>query len=179
MTRASLIGIIRLMAILTLNNISQSFGDFDVFRGASGSIPNDGKVGLVGPNGIGKTTLLLVLAKEAAPSGGAIHMARGTRLGYLPQEASRAFADSTNTVYQELTSVFDDLKRLELKLQDLEKQMADGTASDELMSEYSHLQIRFETEGGYDYDIRIKQVLTGLGFAETHWTLPLTHLSGG
>ncbi|MEM7330816.1 MAG: ATP-binding cassette domain-containing protein [Chloroflexota bacterium] len=179
MTRATVIGIIQFMAILTLSNVSQSFGDFDVFRGASGSIPNDGKVGLVGPNGIGKTTLLLVLAKEAVPSGGAIHMARGTRLGYLPQEASRAFADSTNNVYEELTAVFSDLKRLETKLQAMEQQMADGTLSDELMAEYSNMQIRFETAGGYDYDLRIKQVLTGLGFKEEQWTLPLAHLSGG
>ena len=167
------------MAILTLNNISQAFGDFDVFRGASGSIPNDGKVGLVGPNGIGKTTLLLILAKETTPAGGTLHMSRGTRLGYLPQEASRAFADSTNTVYEELVTVFDDLKKLEAKLQQMELQMADGTLSNELMTEYSNLQIRFETAGGYDYEVRIKQVLTGLGFSQEQWTLPLNHLSGG
>ena len=78
------------MAILTFSNLGQSFGAVDVFSGASASIPNTGKVGLVGPNGIGKTSLLLVLAGLSTPSTGAVQMARGKRIGYLPQEAAGA-----------------------------------------------------------------------------------------
>lgn len=167
------------MAILTFNNISQSFGDFDVFRGASASVPNEGKVGLVGPNGIGKTTLLLILAGETEPASGSIHMSKGTRLGYLPQEASRAFANATHTIFEELTTVFDELRQQAAKLRQMEQQMANGSVSDELMEQYSQLQISFETAGGYDYDLRIQQVLTGLGFSEDQWQMPLDHLSGG
>ena len=167
------------MAILTVNNVSQAFGEFDVFRGVSGSIPNDGKVGLVGPNGIGKTTLLLILAKQSEPAGGSIYISRGTRLGYLPQEASQAFANRDHSVQAELATVFDHLKQQEAKLQQLESQMTVGSPSDELMAEYSSLQLKFEVAGGYDYEQRIKQVLTGLGFKENQWSLSVAHLSGG
>jgi ATP-binding cassette subfamily F protein 3 len=167
------------MAILTLNNISQSFGDFDIFRGVSGSIPNDGKVGLVGPNGIGKTTLLLILARLTEPAGGAMHVSRGTKMGYLPQEASQAFADVTYSVYDELSTVFDAIKEQEAQLRQMEQQMAKGESSAEFLEEYSKIQQQFEHAGGYDYTVRIKQVLTGLGFDEEQWSMPLTHLSGG
>lgn len=167
------------MAILTAQHVGQSFGDFDVFTGVSGSIPKDGMVGLVGPNGVGKTTLLLILAGLSQPSAGSVHMARGTRLGYLPQEASQAFAGQDHTVYAELLTVFADVRAHETHLRQMEQQMADGDHSPDLLAAYSQLQVQFEAAGGYDYDLRIKQVLTGLGFAEADWQLPLPYLSGG
>ena len=81
------------MSIMTITNLGQSFGAFDVFQGLTAGIPNDGKIGLVGPNGIGKTTLLLILAGLAQPSSGSMHLAKGKRLGYLRQEAVEAFAE--------------------------------------------------------------------------------------
>jgi ATP-binding cassette, subfamily F, member 3 len=167
------------MALLTAHNISQAFGAFDVFSGVSGSIPNGGKVGLVGPNGIGKTTLLLILAGISQPSAGSLHIARGTRLGYLPQEAAQAFAGQETTVFEEMLTVFAALRQDEANLRQMEQQMADGDHSEELLADYSQLQERFEHAGGYEYQIRIRQVLTGLGFAEEDWQMPLPHLSGG
>ena len=167
------------MALLTAHNIGQAFGAFDVFTGVSGSIPDGGKVGLVGPNGVGKTTLLLILAGLAQPSAGSIHIAKGTRLGYLPQEAAQAFAGQENNVFEEMQTVFDSLREDEANLRQMEQQMADGDHSEELMASYSQLQERFEHAGGYDYQLRIRQVLTGLGFAEEDWQMPLPHLSGG
>ncbi len=167
------------MAILTVSNIGQSFGSFDVFRGVTGSIPNNGKVGLVGPNGIGKTTLLLILAGQSKPSAGSFHLARGTRFGYLSQESAQAFAGNEHTVYEEMLTVFAGLKKDESRLREMESAMGKGSPSDELMTQYSKLQEQFELAGGYDYEVRIKQVLTGLGFAEVQWSLPLPHLSGG
>ena len=167
------------MALLTAHNIGQAFGAFDVFTGVSGSIPDGGKVGLVGPNGVGKTTLLLILAGLAQPSAGSVHIAKGTRLGYLPQEAAQAFAGQKNNVFEEMLIVFDGLREDEAALRQMEQQMAAGDHSEELMAGYSQLQVQFELAGGYDYQLRIRQVLTGLGFAEEDWQMPLPHLSGG
>jgi ATP-binding cassette subfamily F protein 3 len=167
------------MAILTVNQLSQRFGEFVVFSGVSGSIARDGKVGLVGPNGVGKTTLLLVLAGLSQPATGALHLARGTRVGYLPQEASQAFAGHDVTVYEEMLRVFAALRENEARLRQMEQDMAAGRLSEHLLEQYSVMQHRFELAGGYDYDLRIQQVLTGLGFARADWNLPMTHLSGG
>ena len=104
------------MSIMTISNVSQSFGAFDVFTGLSASIPNDGKIGLVGPNGIGKTTLLLILAGLAQPSKGNVHLAKSRRLGYLRQEAVEAFAQRENTVYQEMLTVFAPLHEMQARL---------------------------------------------------------------
>ncbi|WP_420640915.1 ribosomal protection-like ABC-F family protein [Candidatus Leptofilum sp.] len=167
------------MALLTAHNIGQVFGAFDVFTGVNGSIPDGGKVGLVGPNGVGKTTLLLILAGLSQPSAGSVQIARGTRLGYLPQEAAQAFAGQENSVFEEMLTVFNTLREDEATLRQMEQRMAAGDHSEALLASYSQLQERFELAGGYDYQIRIRQVLTGLGFAEADWQMPLPHLSGG
>jgi len=167
------------MSILTTRNLGQSFGDFDVFGGISASIPNDGKVGLVGPNGIGKTTLLRLLAGLDAPSSGSVNIAQGARIGYLRQEAMEAFAGRENTVYGEMLAVFGDVKAQEAYLHTLEERMAAGDASDELLAEYSQAQHTFEAAGGYEYEMRIRQVLQGLGFGDGDWDMPLGQLSGG
>lgn len=167
------------MSILSAHYVGQSFGDFDLFSGISASIPNDGKIGLVGPNGIGKTTLLLILAGLSQPSRGSVSLARGARIGYLPQESSDAFTGSTHTVYEEMLAAFADLRAAEKVLHDLENQMSQGDHSGELLARYSQMQQQFELEGGYHYPIRIKQVLTGLGFTPDDWQLPLSYLSGG
>ena len=81
------------MSILTAENLGVSFGAFDLFAGITVSIANDGKIGLIGPNGVGKTSLLLILAGLNEPSRGQVHLARGRRIGYLRQEAIDAFDD--------------------------------------------------------------------------------------
>jgi len=167
------------MALLTINNVSQSFGSFDVFKGISAGIPHGGKVGLVGPNGIGKTTLLLILAGQAVPSTGNVHRAKGMRLGYLPQESAQAFEDAERSVYAEMLTLFASLRQEEVQLREMEEAMSAGNFSDELFERYSTAQERFELAGGYDYEVRIQRVLSGLGFDRADWQLPLKHLSGG
>ena len=166
------------MSMLTISNLGFSFGDYDVFLGISASIPNDGKIGLVGPNGIGKTTLLRVLAGLAQPSVGSVTMARGTRIGYLRQEAVDAFAGRHNTVYDEMLAIFAGLREQEAMLRDLEHRMAEAH-NDDLLAEYSVAQDRFEHAGGYEYEQRISQVLYGLGFTRNEWNLSIDILSGG
>lgn len=166
------------MSMLTISNLGISFGDYDVFLGISASIPNDGKIGLVGPNGIGKTTLLRALAGLMQPTTGNITLARGTRIGYLRQEAVDAFAGRHNTVHDEMLKVFSGLREQEVELRDLEHRMADDHG-DDLLAEYSAVQSAFEHAGGYEYELRIGQVLYGLGFTRNEWDLQISVLSGG
>ena len=169
------------MAILTASRVGQSFGEYDVFSGVSVSIPRDGKVGLVGPNGVGKTTLLLILAGRAQPSAGSVHLARGARIGYLSQESSDAFIGeaAAHTVHDEMLTVFAPLRAIEERLRALEHEMGAPDADDSLLDEYSRLQVEYELAGGYAYETRIRMVLTGLGFRPDAWDQPLTQLSGG
>lgn len=166
---------------MTLNNLSQAFGGFDVFENVSGRVESDSKIGLVGPNGIGKTTLLRIIAGLALPTGGSVTLQSGVRLGYLRQEAMQAFTEATNTLYDELLSLFAGVREMEDRMRHLEEQMAavDGDQLDAVLDEYGQLQTEFERIGGYDYEQRIDQTLTGLGFKPEHYSLPLMHLSGG
>ena len=167
------------MAMLTLSNIGVSFGDFDLFQGVFASLPKDGKVGLVGPNGIGKTTLIRVIAGAELPSAGEVHTAKATRIGYLHQEAMQAFLGQNNTLFDEMLTVFDELRAQEKLLQEMETRLATGELDDEELAHYSRQQSSFELAGGYDYEVQIHQILTGLGFQTVHYQLPLAVLSGG
>ncbi len=167
------------MSILSVNNLGLSFGAFDLFEGISVTIANDSKIGLIGPNGIGKTSLMMILAGLNQPTTGSIHIARGKRLGYLRQEASSAFENDTNTVYAEMLSVFAGLQDQQARLHKLEAEMAGGCYTEEMLTTYGDLQAAFEHAGGYDYDLRIQQTLQGLGLGMQTWDMPPDHLSGG
>ncbi len=167
------------MSLISANNLGVSFGDFDLFRGVSVNIAHDSRVGLIGPNGIGKTTLLLILAGINLPTTGKVYMARGQRLGYLRQEAVDAFVDRQHTVYSEMQSVFEHLHQQQDYLHTLEARMAQGDPDERLLEEYGQAQHAFEEAGGYEYDVRIRQTLQGLGLGEEFWQMPLGHLSGG
>jgi ATP-binding cassette subfamily F protein 3 len=166
------------MPILSANNLTLSFGDFDLFRGISVTVPNDGKIGLIGANGIGKTSLLMILAGLNQPTSGSVHLARGYRLGYLRQEAVEAFGDRSNTVFNEMLAVFAGLQEQQEHLHELEAEMSTHY-TDELLEMYGNLQAAFEHAGGYDYELRIRQTLQGLGLGKAYWDEPINHLSGG
>ncbi len=164
------------MTLLTLDNLRQSFGAFDVFYNVSARLPHGGRVGLVGANGVGKTSLLLITAGLADATGGSVHLARGTRVGYLRQEAMQAFGEQPGTLYAEMLRVFDSVHGMEAELRALETRLADDPAA---LAQYGDLLEAFEAAGGYDYELRIRQTLAGLGFDPAHDDLPLAHLSGG
>jgi ATP-binding cassette subfamily F protein 3 len=166
------------MAILKLAGIAQAFGAVTVFSGLNGAIESHEKVGLVGPNGIGKTTLLLLIAGITEPYQGTITHSDGVQIGYLRQEAVDAFALKQNTLYDEMLTVFAGMSAREARLRELEELMATDY-SEAVMEEYSAIQEEFDRLGGYDYEVRIKQTLSGLGFTEAHYQTPLLHLSGG
>jgi ATP-binding cassette subfamily F protein 3 len=167
------------MSLLTTHNLSLSFGDMDIFQGVTATIPNNSKIGLIGPNGIGKTSLMLILAGINLPTTGRVHIARGRRIGYLRQEAVDAFAARENTVYAEMLTVFSHLQDQQAELHRMEAAMAAGDYSESLLEKYGKLQTAFEHAGGYDFEVRVKATLDGLGLGDLYWHTPLQHLSGG
>jgi ATP-binding cassette subfamily F protein 3 len=164
------------MPVLTAQSLSKSFGALDIFSDVSFSIPHKSRIGLVGANGIGKTTLLKILVGEEDSSGGTVNFARGTRLGYLPQEAKLS---GDHNLWQECVQVFQPLIDRQTELHKLEEQMARDGQSEELMADYGRLQADFEAQGGYTYETRIRMTLTGLGFSKADEKRPLIQLSGG
>ena len=170
------------MSILTTHNLGQTFGAFDVFMNVNVKIESTSKIGLVGPNGIGKTTLLLQLCGLEKSGIGKVVIQDGLSIGYLRQEAMQAFQEATNTVWEEMMSVFSGIHDQEVQLRALEERMSTETDPDVLQAifdEYSTLQEEFERIGGYDFEIRTKATLEGLGFSEAQYAMPLMHLSGG
>jgi ATP-binding cassette, subfamily F, member 3 len=167
------------MSVLTAANLGQSFGAYDVFSGVTVSVPDGGRIGLVGPNGVGKTTLLKIFAGLEQPAAGKVHIARGVRMGYLSQESADAFEGRSHNVYDEMLAVFSDLLKMSEELRHVEEELGVTESAEELLEQYSVLQERFELAGGYEFEHRIKRVLTGLGFTEENWTQPLDQLSGG
>ena len=167
------------MSILTAHNLAQSFGRHDVFSGISGKIEQTNKIGLVGPNGIGKTSLLRILAGLDRPRIGRIQLAGSTRIGYLDQEAVLTFADRNHTLQQEMLTVFAHLQEMSRRMRAIEDRMAEGDMADALYAEYSELLEAYEHGGGYTYEQRIAQTLLGLGFTDDDRETPLGHLSGG
>jgi len=167
------------MAILSAKNIAQSFGALDLFSGISFQLASKDRVGLVGPNGVGKTSLLLILAGLAEPTEGETHRARDLNIGYLRQEAVLTFAGQDNTIYEEMLTVFADLRQMEAAMHQMEAMMESGDSDEKLFDRYGRLQEMYEHGGGYNYQVEIKRVLLGLGFPQEEWETPLTHLSGG
>jgi ATP-binding cassette subfamily F protein 3 len=169
------------MSVLTAINLSQSYGFVDVFTGLSASVPQGAKIGLVGPNGVGKTTLLKLLCGIEEPAWGEVRVAKGVRVGYLRQEAMDAFEHDANTVHEEMLTAFAHVHAIEKRMREIEEGLSEGDASthDALLAEYGELQEQFAHLGGYDIETNISQTLIGLGFTKDNWDTEVQHLSGG
>jgi ATP-binding cassette subfamily F protein 3 len=170
------------MSLITASDLTKAYGAQDVFSSISLALPHRARVAIVGPNGVGKTTLLRLLAGLEKPDEGQIHRARDLRIGYLPQEAtfSHSQKQMLNTdLWSLCLGAFDELRALEARVQQLESDMADPSRVDRAMEQYGPLQEKFELAGGYTYTYRMRAVLNGLGFDETDWSRPLEQFSGG
>jgi len=171
------------MSLITANSLSKSFGAEDLFANISFSVANGARLALVGPNGIGKTTLLRILIGEEEPSSGTVTRSRSLRVGYLPQEAD---FELKGTLWDVCLEPFADIIRMQDELEKLEAEMSDPAKREHpgeylrlALDRYGTLQQNFEQRGGYVYQVRIKQVLTGLGFDPSDFQMALDHLSGG
>ena len=164
------------MSLITVSSLSKSFGAEDIFAGVSFTVAKGARLALVGPNGIGKTTLLRILVGQEEPSSGTVTRAKSLRIGYLSQEAD---FELKGVLWDVCLEPFADLIRMQGELEKLEGEMSNPTKREQALVRYGSVQHDFEERGGYMYPIKIKQVLTGLGFDEPDFHMSLDHLSGG
>ena len=164
------------MARLSVERIDKYFGERALFTALSFEIGEHDRIGLVGDNGCGKTTLFRLLTGEDAPDGGQIVRYRGTRIGYMAQHTCR---DADRTLWDEVQSVFDPLMALERELAEVNAAVEGGDISDALLARQHELRERFEAEGGLYYRSRVRSTLLGLGFEERQFSTPVGVLSGG
>ncbi len=169
------------MSLLVATGLAKAFGALDVFDGVDLRVEAGDRIGFVGANGAGKTTVLRILAGVDSPTAGDVARKRGLTVGYLPQDPPPA---SDLTLHAAMLQVFAHLQDQAAALREMEHRLAGAAhdGSDEyegLLEAYGHAQAAFEVAGGYDYETRIRQVLGGLGFNEDQHGKPLAHLSGG
>ena len=168
------------MVLLTLQDVSKSFGMNCILSGVNLTLKEGSRMGLVGVNGSGKSTLMKLISGEMQPDSGSISLIKGTQVGLLTQQAD---IDSDLNVWDELARVFEPLRRMEDRLRALEQEMAEKHADEEAMArlseEYARLTERFERKGGYEWPSRIQGTLIGLGFSKERMNMPARLLSGG
>jgi ATP-binding cassette subfamily F protein 3 len=166
------------MSILAAHHLSKSFGAHDVLTDITAALARGERAALVGPNGVGKTTLLHILAGLDEPSGGAVHRARNLTIGLLPQQVDQELSEPV-ALFDLMRAVFARLDRLAQHMRDLEHAMADPDRHDEAIEKYGQIAEQFEHAGGYTFETRIQQVLSGVGFEPAEYHRPVNQFSGG
>jgi ATP-binding cassette subfamily F protein 3 len=165
--------------MITLNHVQKQFGSKVLFKDCSLQIGVRDRVGLIGPNGSGKTTLFRMILREEPTDEGEILIAKGVKIGYLPQEV---ISFGGNTVLDEvlksaigITSLQDKMKILEEELSSID----DPKEQERLAKEYGKLQERYTLLGGYGLEAEAKRILQGLGFKESDFQRATDEMSGG
>ena len=166
------------MIILQANKIERSFAGEVLFDNISLQVDERDRIALVGKNGAGKSTLLKILVGEEEPTSGEINKKRDLSLSYLAQDSR---FESSNTIYDEMLHVFDDLRKTERTLRQMELDMGEKTGADleKLMQDYDRLSEEFRQAGGFTYEADIRAILNGFKFDESMWQMKIEELSGG
>lgn len=170
------------MIILSCKDICKSYGIRDVLKNITFSINEGDKVGIIGANGEGKSTLFKIITKELSQDSGEVFIDKNKTLGYLSQNLA---LNSEKNIYEEALSVFDELLNIESKLSSLEIKMSEpydekkASYHEKLIKDYTTLQDLYSHKGGYVYKGEISRVLKGLGFTENDFYKSINTLSGG
>lgn len=165
------------MIIMTVKNLALSFGANDIFDDVSFDLQQGQRLGLIGSNGSGKTSMLKIISGDLERSSGSIKKSESITVNYLSQ-----LSDYTSklTVWQDVMSVYDDVFELENKLRELEHQMAENPDNLDLLSKrYANLTQQFEEMGGYSAERMARSVLSGLGIDKSMYERSVNTLSGG
>ncbi len=166
--------------MIQFTNAGKRFGHKLLFEGADWMITPRDRVGLVGANGTGKSTLMKVLAGLETLDYGSVSFAKGISAGYLPQDGLTL---SGQTVFAECMSVFSDLRAMEQEMEDLTGRMPDldHTSAEyaQVADRYHKIEHEFQTRDGYAIDAKVGTVLTGLGFRKEDWDRQTDEFSGG
>ncbi len=164
------------MAVLDVQNLTLSFGENTLFSNVSFDIKEKEKVGLIGCNGAGKTSLFKIITGEYTPDDGACFISKNSHLGYMEQHT----CSENKTVWDELVSVFDDLMVIEKRLEEITELLTKGEGNQtELIEEQDSLNTVFTRDGGLTYKSMTRSALIGLGFSEDDFSMPTAKLSGG
>lgn len=164
------------MAVLDVQSLSLSFGENTLFDGVSFNIKEKEKVGLIGCNGAGKTSLFKIITGEYSADSGNCFIGKNVKLGYMEQHT----CSENKTVYNELISVFDDLIQIEKELAQVNSDLTNGIGNQaENIEKQDRLNDMFTRDGGLTYKSMTRSALIGLGFNESDFDIPTSKLSGG
>lgn len=166
------------MILISVQELQKSFGVHEVLRSVTFSLQKGEKMGLVGVNGCGKTTLMRMIAGEMQPDGGTIHRNKDLRVGYLAQLDDIPLTD---TVWGALLKVFEPIRVMERRMAEIEKllESADPETALRLSSEYQRLTESYNAQQGYAYEGEMLRVLNGLGLKPEMHQRQVSTLSGG
>ena len=170
------------MIVLSCNNLNKSFGIDTILENVSFTVNEGDKVGIIGVNGTGKTTLFKILSGIYGYDSGDIYLGKGVEIGYLEQNTN---FHSEGTIFEEVLEVFKDLIAMETYLRDLEVKIANESSNpnskelEKIMNEYSNKLEKFSELNGYGYKSEAKGVLKGLGFSDEDMDKKINILSGG
>ena len=164
------------MSLISVEKVSKSYDNFQILDQVSFSIEKTDRLGLIGRNGSGKTTLMEILAGRIFDYQGRVQSAKQLRIGYLSQDLE---LNPDLTVHQEVLQVFNHQQQLEDQMLDLMLELEDHPDNAQLLQKLAQTQDRHEQNGGYQYELSIKQALTGLGFRPVDQGLKTKSLSGG
>lgn len=161
--------------LFRLSEIKKSYSAHEILRGVSFQVNVNEKIGLVGRNGAGKTTVFRMITGEESPDSGDVIKMNNLKIGLLGQHVE--FNDN-ETVHTSALSAFKRIHDIEAEMKRLEKQM-ETDYTDEILEQYGELQHEFELADGFSYAAKAEAILLGLGFSKEMWTLETKNLSGG
>lgn len=164
------------MAVLSVHNLEMSFSERVLFSQVSFDIESSDKVGFIGVNGVGKTTLFKILCGKMEQTGGDFFTSKNLKIGYMEQHAC---SNSENTVYNELLSVFPHLIKMEEEIDRLNLDLEMGRSDEKTIMRQTELMEQFTAMDGLVYKSRTASALTGLGFKQEDFNMPVKKLSGG